>query len=111
MKILLLMPDAHMHKLRIGPHVRSMREAPLSLTTLAALVPDPDIEWKIADGSVGPIPLDEEADLVGISVISGNAVRAYAMADHFRRRGIPVVLGGVHVTILRGEAMPHADSI
>jgi len=105
------MPDAHMHKLRIGRHVRSMREAPLSLITLAALVPDADIEWKVADGSVDPIPLDDEADLVGISVITGNAVRAYAMADHYRRRGIPVVLGGVHVTILPGEAMPHADSI
>jgi len=111
MKILLVMPDAHMHKLRIGRHVRSMREAPLSLITLAALVPDADIEWKVVDGSVDPIPLDDEADLVGISVITGNAVRAYAMADHYRRRGIPVVLGGVHVTILPGEAMPHADSI
>ena len=111
MKILLLMPDAHMHKLKIGAHVRSMREAPLSLATLAALVPDPDIEWRIVDGSVDPIPLDEPADLVGVSVITGNAVRAYAMADHFRRRGIPVVLGGVHVTILPGEALPHADSI
>lgn len=111
MKIMLLMPDAHMHKIKIGSHVRSMREAPLSLTTLAALVPDEDIEWKIADGSVDAIPLDERADLIGISVITGNAVRAYAMADHFRRRGIPVVLGGVHVTILPGEAMAHADSI
>lgn len=112
MKILLLMPDAHMHKLKIGPHVRSMREAPLSLTTLAALLPDDgDIEWKIVDGSVDPIPLDAQADLVGISVITGNAVRAYQMADHYRRRGIPVVLGGVHVTILPGEAMQHADAV
>lgn len=110
-KILLIMPDAHMHKLKIGWHVRSMREAPLSLTTLAALVPDPDIHWRLVDGSVDSIPLDADADLVGISVITGNAVRAYEMADHFRARGIPVVLGGVHVTILPGEAMKHADSI
>jgi len=105
------MPDAHMHKLKIGAHVRSMLEAPLSLTTLAALLPDGDIEWKIIDGSIDPIDLDESADLVGISVITGNAIRAYQMADHFRGRGIPVVLGGVHVTILPGEAMPHADAI
>ena len=112
MKILLLMPDAHMHKLKIGSHVRSMREAPLSLTTLAALLPaERDIEWQIVDGSVDPIPLDAQADLVGISVITGNAVRAYQMADHYRRRGIPVVLGGVHVTILPGEAMQHADAV
>jgi radical SAM superfamily enzyme YgiQ (UPF0313 family) len=111
MKILLAMPDAHMHKLVLGPHVRSMREAPLSLTTLAALIPDPDITWKIVDGSVDAIPLDEPADLVGISVITGNARPAYRLADHYRSRGIPVVLGGVHVTVLPQEAAHHADSI
>jgi radical SAM superfamily enzyme YgiQ (UPF0313 family) len=112
MRILLIMPDAHMHKLRIGAFVRSMREAPLTLTTLAALVPDfPGIEIKLVDGSVDPIPLDEPADLVGISVITGCARPAYALAKHFRQRGIPVVLGGVHVTILPGEAIQHADSI
>ncbi|OGV43282.1 MAG: hypothetical protein A2X46_06490 [Lentisphaerae bacterium GWF2_57_35] len=112
MKILLLMPDAHMHKLKIGPHVRSMREAPLSLTTLAALTPElENLEIRIVDGSVDPIPMDAEADLVGISVITGTANTAYQLADHYRRRGIPVVLGGVHVTILPGEALHHADSI
>ena len=110
MHILLIMPDAHMHKLRIGSFVRSMREAPLTLTTLAAMVP-PDIEVKLVDGSVDPIPMNEPADLVGISVITGCARPAYALAKHFRRRGIPVALGGVHVTILPGEAMQHADSI
>ena len=63
------------------------------------------------DGSVDAIPMDEPADLVGISVITGCARPAYALAKHFRKRGIPVVLGGVHVTILPGEAMQHADSI
>ena len=112
MRILLIMPDAHMHKLRLGPFVRSMREAPLTLTTLAALLPDePDIEVKIVDGSVDHIPLDYPADLVGISVITGCARPAYDIARHFRQRGIPVVLGGVHVSILPGEAIAHADSI
>jgi hypothetical protein len=78
MRILLIMPDAHMHKLRIGPFVRSMREAPLTLTTLAALVPnDPDINLKLVDGSVDAIPRDYPADLVGISVITGCAPAAY----------------------------------
>ena len=88
-----------------------MREAPLTLTTLAALVPDRDIDWRLVDGSVERVPLDAHADLVGISVITGTANEAYAMADHFRARGIPVVLGGVHVTILPDEAARHADSI
>ena len=101
-----------MHKLHMGPFTRSLREAPLTLTTLAALVPPlPDLEVKIVDGSVDPIPMNEPADLVGISVITGCARPAYALARHFRQRGIPVVLGGVHVTILPGEALQHADSI
>ena len=112
MRILLIMPDAHMHKLRLGPFTRSFREAPLTLTTLAALAPPgPGVEIKLVDGSVDAIPLNYPADLVGISVITGCARPAYALAAHFRRRGIPVVLGGVHVTILPGEAMQHADSI
>jgi radical SAM superfamily enzyme YgiQ (UPF0313 family) len=112
MRILLIMPDAHMHKLRIGPFVRSMREAPLTLTTLAALIPnEPDIEVKLVDGSVDEIPMDFPADLVGISVITGCAPAAYELARHYRQRGIPVVLGGVHVTVLPGEALAHADSI
>ncbi len=112
MRVLLIMPDAHMHKLRIGPFLRSMREAPLTLTTLAALVPPlPDVEIRLVDGSVDAVPLDDPADLVGISVITGCARPAYALARHFRARGIPVVLGGVHVTVLPGEAAQHADSI
>ena len=110
MKILLIMPDAHMHTLRVGPFTRSMREAPLTLTTLAAMVPE-DVEVKLVDGSVDKIPLDEDADLVGISAITGCAPAAYDLARHYRGRGIPVVLGGVHVTILPGEALPHADAI
>ena len=111
MRILLIMPDAHMHKLRLGSFVRSMREAPLTLTTLAALVPPPGVEVKLVDGSVDGFRWTNPADLVGISVITGCARPAYALARHFRRRGIPVVLGGVHVTILPGEAIQHADSI
>ena len=112
MKILLIMPDAHMHKLRIGRFVRSMREAPLTLTTLAALIPaESDIHVKVVDGSVEEIPLNYQADLVGISVITGCAPMAYQLADHFRARGVPVVLGGVHVSILPGEAVRHADSL
>lgn len=112
MKILLVMPDAQMHKIRLGPFVRSMREMPLSICTLASLTPMyPYIDLRLVDGSVENVPLDYDADLVGISIITGCANRAYAIADHFRKRKIPVVLGGVHVTLLPGEAMQHADTI
>lgn len=112
MRVLLIMADAQMHKFHVGSHVRSAREAPISLSTLAALTPDrPDIEYTLVDESVDPVPLDFEADLVGISALTGTCRRAYALADHFRSRGIPVVLGGAHVTILPEEARPYADCI
>ncbi len=112
MKILLIMPDAHMHKLRLGSYVKSMREMPLSLCTLAALTPGhPDIDIRLVDGSVETVPLDYPADLVGISVITGCANGAYSIADAYRARKIPVVLGGIHATILPGEAMLHADAV
>jgi radical SAM superfamily enzyme YgiQ (UPF0313 family) len=111
-KILIIMPDAHMHKLKIGPFIRSMREMPLTICTLAALTPSyQDIRIRLADGSVERVPLDYDADLVAISVITGCANSAYAIADNYRKRNIPVVLGGVHVTILPGEAINHADAI
>lgn len=112
MRILLILPDAHMHKFRWGRRVWSLREAPLTLTTLAALTAGwPDVEYTLVDGSVEEIPLYAGADLVGISVITGNAPRAYALADHYRRRGIPVALGGIHVTLMPEEAARHADAI
>ncbi|MBN2360522.1 MAG: B12-binding domain-containing radical SAM protein [Deltaproteobacteria bacterium] len=111
-RILLVMADAAMHKLYLGPLTRSMREAPLSLITLAALTgDDPEIEYRVVDESVQRVPLDADVDLVGISVLTGTARRCYALADHFRRRQIPVVLGGVHVTLLPDEARQHADCI
>lgn len=111
MKILLIMPDARMHKVRLFRYVRSLREAPLSLTALAGLIPDSDIEWRLVDGSVEDIPMDVDADLVGISVITGTACDSYRIADHYRERGAKVVLGGVHVTMLPDEAAEHADAI
>jgi len=111
-RILLIMPDAAMHKLHLGRHVRSFREVPLSLATLAALTgDDPGLEYRLVDESVDPVPLDFPADLVGISVITGTARRAYALADHYRSRGVPVVLGGVHVTAMPDEARRYADSV
>jgi len=112
MKILLIMPNANMHRFYLGSHVRSSREAPLSLTSLAALTRDqPDVEYRVVDESVDRVPLDAQVDLVGISVLTGTAPRAYALADHFRRRGLPVVLGGIHATLLPEEAGRYADAV
>ncbi len=53
----------------------------------------------------------ESADLVGISTITSTAPRAYAIADRVRKRGIPVLMGGPHVTFLADEALEHADFV
>ncbi|MCP4716263.1 MAG: B12-binding domain-containing radical SAM protein [Deltaproteobacteria bacterium] len=113
MKILLIMPDGRIHKLKLGRFQRSFREAPLTLTTLAALAPhELHIDFTLVDKSVGQIvPFDEDFDLVGISLLTGTATEGYAIADHFRQRGIPVVLGGIHVTLMPEEAARHADTI
>jgi radical SAM superfamily enzyme YgiQ (UPF0313 family) len=90
-----------------------MRYAPLTLTTLASLVP-PEIpaEISIIDEGIDEILPDRiEADLVGISAITGTAPRAYEIAGRLRDRNIPVVLGGVHPTLMPEEAMHNADSV
>ena len=51
-----------------------------------------------------------DADLVGISTITATAPGAYALGDHFRSRGIPVVFGGPHVSFLPEEALEHGTS-
>jgi len=83
---------------------------PLGLATLAAYL-SPDDEIDLQDQHVEKLNLDDEPDLVVIQVYITNAYRAYAIADHYRAKGAYVILGGLHVTSLPFEAMPHADTI
>ena len=83
---------------------------PLGLATLAAYL-DPDREVTLQDEHVEPLDLDDDPDLVVIQVYITNAYRAYRIADHYRRKGAHVALGGLHVTSLPDEAAPHADTI
>ncbi len=112
LRITLISPRGPLYRHRGGIWKRSMRYAPLTLTTLASLVP-PEIssDVQIVDEGIGDIDTAAiDADLVGISVITGTAPRAYQISADLRRRGIPVVLGGVHPTLLPAEAMRHADT-
>ena len=91
----------------------SARLTPLALATLAALTP-PDIDVGFSDDQIHPIDLNDGfqgADLVAISVMSKTAYRAYQIADACREKGIKVVLGGIHPTILPEEASAHADVV
>ncbi|KAB3530513.1 B12-binding domain-containing radical SAM protein [Alkaliphilus serpentinus] len=111
MKIALLAPAGAMHRYN-GSFGKSLHYAPLTLTTLAALVPE-DIEAEVVifDETADEIPLDLEADLVGITCITGTAPRCYAYADYFRKKGMKVFLGGVHPSLLPHEAKAHADVV
>jgi radical SAM superfamily enzyme YgiQ (UPF0313 family) len=85
---------------------------PLSLMVLAGLTP-PAWEISIVDENLGapdyaamPPP-----DLVGITAFTSQANRAYEVAAHFRRLGVPVVMGGIHATMCLDEVMERADSV
>jgi radical SAM superfamily enzyme YgiQ (UPF0313 family) len=83
---------------------------PLGLATLAAYLA-PDDDAVIVVEHVQSLETDDRPDLVVIQVYITNAYRAYRLADHYRAKGTFVALGGLHVTSLPGEALPHADAI
>jgi len=83
---------------------------PLGLATLAGFL-DRDDDVMIQDEHVEALDLDDSPDLVVIQVYITSSRRAYAIADMYRRRGVRVVLGGLHVTSLPEEAARHADTI
>ena len=83
----------------------------LGLLTVAAMTPE-DVE--IAYREVDELPADgelESFDLVGISSFTAQIDEAYALADRYRASGTPVVLGGLHVSMMPEEAAQHADAI
>ena len=82
----------------------------LGLLRVAALTP-PGWEITIVDEKVDRPNLEASADLVGITAMTTTAPRGYEVADHFRRRGIKVVMGGMHVSGLPEEALEHCDAV
>ena len=112
MKIALISPKGPLYRARGGIFKKSLRYQPLTLTTLAALIPpELDVEMQLFDEGVAPIPEQLDVDLVGMTVITGTAPRSYELAAAFRAQGITVVLGGPHVTLVPDEAAQHADAI
>lgn len=112
LRIALLSPKGPLYRHRGGIFKKSLRYPPLTLPTLAALVPeDVEHELQMFDEGIEDIPENLAVDLVGITVITGNAKRSYELAKNFRARGVTVVLGGPHVTLVPDDAAPHADAI
>lgn len=83
---------------------------PLGLATLAGYLSEGD-EVILQDEHVETLDLSDNPDLVVIQVYITSAYRAYELADHYRRRGAHVALGGLHVTALPDEAARHADTV
>jgi radical SAM superfamily enzyme YgiQ (UPF0313 family) len=82
----------------------------LSLLRLAALTP-PDWKVRILDEKVERIDGEEDADLVGITAMTCAVNRGYELADRFRQRGIPVVMGGIHASSQPRESLLHCDAV
>ena len=113
MNILFILPRTGRYKKGRGFR-RNLAYAPLTLTTLASLVPKEfNADMQIIDEGV-----EEEVDynllnpdIVCVTGITGHILRSYEIADSFRKRGINVIIGGVHATLMPEEAKQHADSV
>ena len=109
MRILLICPsmydgDGKLTKVKKGTLV------PQSIFYLAALTPEPHTVTCV-DEPVEDIDFDAQVDLVGITTTTITARRAYEIASKFRSRGVKVVLGGIHASMVPDEAIGFADSV
>jgi radical SAM superfamily enzyme YgiQ (UPF0313 family) len=112
MKIALISPKGPLYRHRGGIFRKSLRYQPLTLTTLAALVPpELNAEIKVYDEGIEDVPDILDADLIGMTVITGTSKRAYELSARFRAQGRIVILGGPHVTLVPQESALHADAI
>lgn len=106
MKLLLISPERERKK----EEAFLFRLGFLNLPYVAAVTP-PDVEVRIVDEAFEKINFDERVDLVGLTAQTPAAPRAYQIAEEFRKREIPVVMGGVHASMLPEEALQHVDSV
>ena len=110
-KLLILQPSYYRSKAdRAVFKVRRRNVVPLTLPYLAALTP-PGWEVTLRDEQLEPVPFDGPFDLVAISTSTLNSLRAYDLADEFRRRRAPVIMGGPHTYFHADEAGEHCDAV
>ncbi len=95
---------------RASPFAETYFGIPLAIPTLAGVTP-PAHTVKIVDEMVEPIDFDERCDLVGVSAMTCKATRAYQIAAEYRKRGVPVVMGGIHASMCPDEAGAHVDCV
>jgi radical SAM superfamily enzyme YgiQ (UPF0313 family) len=107
-KTLLLINPVQDARLNLSS-VPGLRLTPTSLAYLAALTP-PEWDITLVDENVTPL-IPAEADLVGITAITTNALRAYEISELYRRNGTKTVMGGIHASMMPGEAIKFVDSV
>lgn len=103
MKLKLIAPRCHAEE-AVNPF------PPYVLLTLAALTPN-DVEVIIEDENVEALCLNDEVDLVGITVITQTANRAFQIGDQYKGRGITVLMGGVFAEACPDDCLKHADTV
>ena len=81
------------------------------LLAVAASIPRDRYEVVLTDENIETVDFDLKADLVGISAMTSYVNRGYEIADQFRAKGVPVVMGGVHPSFMPQEALKHADAV
>jgi radical SAM superfamily enzyme YgiQ (UPF0313 family) len=103
-----------MHITFIRPNLGDFRASdamePMVFALLASRTPA-DVEIAFHDERLAPVPLNVETDLVAMTVETYTARRAYQIASYYRRRGVPVVMGGYHPTLLADEVAQYCDAI
>ncbi len=108
MKITLIKPN--IGRMKHSLYVDEGRMEPLQLGILAGLSP-PDVEVILYDDRMETIPYNEPADLVAITVETFTARRAYEIGAEYRQRGVKVIMGGMHPTLIPEEVAEQADAI
>lgn len=91
-------------------YMHTWKMEPIPAALISALTPA-DVERRFFDDRLEPIDFDAPTDLVAISIETYTAKRCYQIASEYRRRGVPVVMGGFHATLCPDEVAMYADSV
>ncbi len=81
------------------------------LLAVAAVIPQDRYEVVMTDENIEDIDFDLKVDMVGISAMTSYIKRGYEIADRYRAKGVPVVIGGVHASFMPQEALQHCDAV
>ena len=106
----ILLTTASSPEIQRARRTRFLNFQQITMPYLAARVPP---YWQILhiDEEAEKLDWNIAADVIGITFHTPSAYHAYTLAAHFRSRGICVVIGGPHVTLMPEEASQYADVV